>query len=127
MEQPLNDTGRMIDSNLRDQRRWAMFCHLAALLGLLGNGIGFLIGPLVVWLIRKDDAPFIDEHGKEAVNFQITMFLAFFLGLLLMLVLVGIVILIAVVILMIVMPIVAAIKASNGEHYRYPLTIRFIK
>ena len=127
MEQALNDTGRTIDANLRDARRWAMLCHLAALFGLLGNLIGFLIGPLVVWLLKKDDAPFIDEHGKEAVNFQITMFLALFLGALLTLVLVGIVILIAVVILMIVMPIVAAIKASNGEHYRYPLTIRFIK
>ncbi len=104
-----------------------MFCHLGALVGLLGNGIGFLIVPLIVWLIKKDDHPFIDEQGKESVNFQITMFLALFVGALLTLVLVGIVILIGAMIMMIILPIVASIKASNGESYRYPLTIRFIK
>ncbi len=104
-----------------------MFCHLGALIGLLGNGVGFLVVPLIVWLIKKEDHPFIDEQGKEAVNFQITMFLALFAGALLALVLVGFVILFGTMILMIVLPIVASIKASNGESYRYPLTIRFIK
>ena len=58
--------------------KWAMVCHLAALVGLLGNGIGFLLGPLVVWLFKNEDDPFIDEQGKEAVNFQITMFNSFY-------------------------------------------------
>ena len=63
----------------KEARKWAMLCHLSALSGLLGNGIGFLIGPLVVWLIKRDDAPQIDEQGKEALNFQLTMFLAVFI------------------------------------------------
>ena len=123
----MNETAQTTEIDMRDVRRWAMFCHLGALVGLLGNGVGFLIVPLIVWLIKKDDHPFINEQGKESVNFQITMFLALFVGALLMLVLIGIPILIAAMIMMIVLPIVAAIKASNGESYRYPLTIRFIK
>ncbi len=123
----MNETTQTTDVDMRDVRRWAMFCHLGALVGLLGNGIGFLIVPLIVWLIKKDDHPFIDEQGKESVNFQITMFLALFVGALLTLVLIGIVILIATAIMMVVLPIVASIKASHGESYRYPLTIRFIK
>ncbi len=123
----MNETTQTTEVDTRDVRRWAMFCHLGALVGLLGNGVGFLIVPLIVWLIKKDDHPFIDEQGKESVNFQITMFLALFVGALLTLVLIGFVILFAAMIMMIVLPIVAAIKASNGESYRYPLTIRFIK
>jgi uncharacterized Tic20 family protein len=123
----MNETTQTTEIDMRDVRRWAMFCHLGALVALLGNGVGFLIVPLIVWLIKKDDHPFINEQGKESVNFQITMFLALFAGALLTLVLIGIPILIAAMIMMIVLPIVAAIKASNGESYRYPLTIRFIK
>jgi len=111
----------------REARKWAMICHLMALVGLLGNGIGFLVGPLIVWLIKKEDDPFIDEQGKEAVNFQITMFIAAFVSGLLILVAIGIVLLIVVGILMTVFPIVAAIRANEGEHYRYPLSIRFIE
>jgi uncharacterized Tic20 family protein len=104
-----------------------MLCHLSALVGLLGNGIGFLLGPLIVWLLKREEHPFIDEQGKEAVNFQITMFIAFFVAAILILILIGIPLLIALGILDLVLPIVAAIKASNGEHYRYPFAIRLIK
>jgi uncharacterized Tic20 family protein len=111
----------------REARKWAMICHLSALVGLMGNGVGFLLAPLIIWLIKKEDHPFIDEQGKEAVNFQITMFIALLLGALLTLVVVGIVLLIAAAILMTVLPIVAGVKANKGEAYQYPLTIRFIK
>ena len=107
--------------------KWAMLCHLSALVGLLGNGIGFLLGPLIVWLIKRDEHPFIDEQGKEAVNFQITMFIGLFVAAILVFVLIGIPLLFALMILMIVFPIVAAIKVSNGERYRYPFAIRLIK
>jgi len=110
-----------------DARRWAMLCHLLALSGLLGNGIGFLLGPLVTWLVKREDHPFIDEQGKEAVNFQITMFLALIVSVPFLLILVGILMMIAIGILMVVFPIVAAIQASEGKPYRYPLTIRFIQ
>jgi uncharacterized Tic20 family protein len=111
----------------REVRKWAMLCHLSALVGLLGNGIGFVLGPLVVWLIKKEDHPFIDQQGKEALNFQITMLLAAFVSALLILVLIGIFLLVAVGILMVVLPIVGAVKANDGEPYRYPLAIRFLK
>lgn len=110
-----------------DAKKWAMLCHLSALSGLLGNGIGFLVGPLVVWLLKKNDDPFIDMHGKEAVNFQITMFLALFVSLFLILVLIGIVLIFIVGAMMIIFPIIGALKADRGEEYKYPFTIRFIK
>ncbi len=113
-------------NNDRQARQWAMFCHLSALVGLLGNGIGFLIAPLIIWLIKKEDYPFVNEQGKEAVNFQITMLLAALVCIPLLFVVVGFVLLIAIGVLATVFPIIAAIKASDGIHYRYPLSIRFI-
>ena len=103
-----------------------MFCHIIALVGLLGNGIGFLLGPLILWMVKKEDDPFIDEQGKEAVNFQLTMLIALFVSALLVFVAIGILLLIVVGILMVVFPIIASLKANEGQHYRYPLTIRFI-
>lgn len=108
-------------------RNWAMACHLMALVGLLGNGIGFLLGPLIVWIIKREEDPFIDDHGKEAVNFQITMFIAFVVSALLVFVFIGLLILPLLAIANVVLVIVAGLKASNGEHYRYPMCIRFIK
>ncbi len=111
----------------REARKWAMICHIVALVGLIGNGIGFLVAPLIVWLIKKEDHPFIDEQGKEAVNFQITMFIAGFVSVILILVLIGIFLLFLVLLAMIIFPIIAAVKANDGEHYRYPFALRFIK
>lgn len=110
-----------------DARKWASLCHIIALVGLIGNGVGFVVGPLVVWLIKRDNDPFIDEQGKEALNFQITMVTAALVSLLLSVVVIGYFLLIAVGVVMVVFPIIAAVKASNGEHYRYPFTIRFLK
>lgn len=111
----------------REARKWAMISHLIALVGLLGNGIGFLIGPLAVWLIKREDDPFIDEQGKEAVNFQITMLMAVIVSALCVLILIGFVMLFACLVLMVVFPIIGAMKANEGAHYRYPFAIRFIK
>ncbi len=111
----------------RDACNWAMGCHLIALVGLLGNGLGFLVGPLIVWLVKRDDHPFINEQGKEAVNFQITMMGAAILCVPLIFIAIGIVLLPLIGIFDLVMTIIAGIKASNGEHWRYPLTIRFVK
>ncbi len=121
------DKTNAVEEISRDARKWAMICHIIALVGILGNGIGFLVGPLVVWLIKREDHPFIDEQGKEAVNFQITMFIALFISALLTLVVIGIALLIIIGIIMTVFPIVAAIKASDGAHYKYPFSLRIIK
>jgi len=109
-----------------DARKWATICHIIALVGLLGNGIGFLLGPLVVWLVKRDQHPFVDEQGKEAVNFQITMLIAAIVSGVLSLLIVGFLLLAIVGALMTILPIIAAVRANEGGHFRYPLTIRFI-
>ena len=110
----------------RDARKLAMICHIVALVGLLGNGIGFLIGPLVVWLVKKEDDPFVYEQGREAVNFQLTMLLAVIVSIVLCFVFIGFFILPIVLLMMIIFPIIAAMKANDGEHYRYPVTFRVL-
>ena len=107
-------------------RKTAMAVHLLALVGLLGNGVGFLLGPLILWVVKKDEHPFIDEQGKEAVNFQITMFLAMIVSAILIFFIIGIFLLFIFGIMMVVVPIIAAIKARDGVHFRYPMTIRLI-
>jgi len=118
----------------KDARMWAMFCHLAGLAGLLPilPAIGSVITPLIIWQIKKDDYPFVDEQGKEAVNFQISMILYGLIGSIACLITCVGAVLIPVVVCVVgivdlVFLLIAAVKANNGEHYRYPLTIRFIK
>lgn len=111
----------------KDARMWAMFCHLAGLAGYTGIPFANIIAPLVVWQIKKNDYAFVDDQGKEAVNFQISITLYILVSLLLVFCVVGIPILIALAIADVVLLIIAAIKANNGETYRYPLTIRLIK
>lgn len=123
---PVDESTGAAGLDLREARKWAMLCHLSALVGLLGNGIGFLIGPLVVWLLKRHDDPLIDEQGKEAINFVLTMFLCLFVSLVLAFVLIGIPLLFVFGLWIVINPIVAAVKTSNGERYRYPVAIRFI-
>lgn len=98
----------------------AMLCHLLAIF------TGF-IGPLIIWLVKKDDDPFIDGQGKEALNFQITVLIAMIVSGLLSFVCIGFVLMPAVWIADLVFCIIASIKASSGQAYRYPLSIRFVK
>ncbi|MHC4591210.1 MAG: DUF4870 domain-containing protein [Planctomycetota bacterium] len=105
---------------------WGMLCHLSALSGYIGVPFGHIIGPLVFWLVKKDELPFVDEQGKEALNFQISLTIYGLGCLLLFLVLIGIPLLIGLLIFGLVMTIVASVKAGKGEHFRYPLCIRFL-
>ena len=111
----------------KDARMWAMFCHLAALAGLVVPVVGCIVGPLVVWQIKKEEFPFVDKQGKEAVNFQISMLIYGIVAGLLCFACVGVVLLPAVVIFDFIFMLIAAVKANDGYHYRYPLSIRFIK
>jgi uncharacterized Tic20 family protein len=113
----------------KDARMWAMFCHLAGLARFIVPVIiSGIIAPLIVWQIKKDDYPFVDEQGKEAVNFQISMSICALVSIALIPVFcIGAFLLAAVEIVDLVFLLIAAVKANNGEHYRYPLTIRFIK
>jgi len=111
----------------KDARMWSMFCHLAGLAGLIVPVVGCIVGPLIIWQIKKEDFPFVDEQGKEAVNFQISMLIYGIVAGLLCFACVGFVLAPAVAIFDIVFLLIAAIKTNNGLHYRYPLCIRFIK
>lgn len=116
-----------------------MLCHLLALTALIGIPLGNILGPLIIWLIKRDEDPFVDLCGKESLNFQISMTiygLALFLFMLPAVIIpfIGVLLLplimlagIALAIMVIVYTIIAAIKASEGDSYTYPLTIRFIK
>ena len=107
-------------------RTWDMLCHLSALAGYL-IPFGNVIAPLIIWQIQKKDYPSVDAHGKEAVNFQISILIYTFVSILLAFVLIGIPLLVAIGIGNLVLIVIASIKANNGEAYRYPLTLRLIK
>ena len=121
-----------------EERQWAMFAHLSALAGgILTSGwagsIGCFIGPLVIWMMKKDTMPFVGDQAKEALNFNITVAIIFFALFVLTLVTLGIGALLTVPLMILVgiawlvFTIIAAMKANNGERYRYPLTLRLVK
>ena len=109
-----------------DDRQWGMFAHLSALSGVV-IPFGNIIGPLVVWQIKKDTLPFAADQGKEALNFNITLLIAAFIGFLLTFVLIGLVLLPLIGIAWLVFTILAGIKANEGVAYRYPFALRLIK
>jgi uncharacterized Tic20 family protein len=108
-------------------RQWAMFCHYAAFFWLLAPMIGNVIGPLIVWQLKKDLDPFVDAQGKEALNFQITYSAAMMVCGLLAWLLIGFPLMLLVGITALVLTIIAGIKANEGQPYRYPLCWRLIK
>ena len=116
-----------------EEKQWGLFGHLSSLAGLFTGGLGNVLGPLIIWLVKKDTMPFASDQAKEALNFNITLLIisvilvlvtvfTFGIGIFITLPL-GIILGIA----WLVLTILAAIKASNGEAYRYPLTLRLIK
>lgn len=109
-----------------EEKQWGMFAHLAALAGIV-IPLGNLLGPLIVWLVKKDTMPFVADQGKEALNFNITVFIAAFASGILTLVLIGFLLLIVVGIAWLVLTILAALAANKGETYRYPFTLRLVK
>lgn len=102
-------------------------CHAAALAGILLHFVGHFFGPLIVWLLKRGESEEIDAHGKESVNFQISMLIYNLIAAILCLVVIGFALLLILWILNTVLVIIASIRASEGKLYRYPLTIRFIK
>ena len=111
----------------KDTRMWGMLCHLSALVGYVGIPFGHILGPLVIWLIKREGMPFVDDQGKESLNFQISMTIYGIVAGILCFVLIGIPLLILLLVADVVLIIIAAIKANGGEAYRYPFTIRLIK
>jgi uncharacterized Tic20 family protein len=103
-----------------------MLTHLAGLSGFIGIPFGNILGPLLVWVLKKDEMPFVDRCGKEAINFGISMTIYLAVSAVLCLVLIGFVGLVVFGIMALVFPIIAGLKANEGEEYVYPMTIRFI-
>jgi uncharacterized Tic20 family protein len=115
-----------VSNNSSSVRTWCILAHATALVGFLVPVAGHIVGPLIVWLAKRQDSPEIDAHGKESVNFQISMLIWNVIAAILCLVLIGIPILILLHILNIIFVIIASIQASEGKLYRYPLAIRLI-
>lgn len=109
----------------KDQRNIAMFCHLLGLVSFIP--LGNIIAPLVLWLMKREESSFVDHHGKECLNFQISMLLYLLISFALWLVVIGFFVTIALAVFDLAMIIFAAIKAQEGVAYRYPLCIRFIR
>jgi uncharacterized Tic20 family protein len=107
-------------------RTWCVLCHASALLGLFLHVLGHILGPLIVWLVKRGDATEVDAHGKESLNFQLSMLIYNAVAAILCIVLIGIPILIVLWIMNIVLVIIASIRVSEGQFYRYPFTIRFL-
>jgi uncharacterized Tic20 family protein len=120
-----------------EERQWAMFAHLSALLGGLVTGWiggwGWFLGPLIIWLMKKDSMPFVNDQAKEALNFNITVGIIFVILTILGVVTLGVGFLIAFPLMVIVgiaalvFIVLAAIKSNEGIAYRYPFALRLIK
>ena len=110
----------------KGSRDMAMWCHLSSLSGFFVP-FGGLIGPVVIWALKKDGDAFMDRHGIAAINFRISMYLYSIVCLILVFVLLGVFLLIALALIDLIFTVIAAIKASEGQEYRYPLSVRFIR
>ncbi|MHC4323595.1 MAG: DUF4870 domain-containing protein [Planctomycetota bacterium] len=118
----------------RQERKWAMFCHLAGLAGLspILPVVGCAVAPLVIWQLKAEEFPFVAEQGRRAVNFQLSMLLYAALGAVFCLASIVGIFLIPVVfciycLVNLVLVLIAAVNTNRGRHYRYPFTIRFFK
>ena len=109
-----------------EERQWAMFAHLSALIGFV-IPFGTIIGPLVVWQMNKNEMPFVAEQGVEALNFQITVAIAFLISALLSVILIGFLLMPIIGIGALVLTIIAGIQANQGNHYEYPINWRIVK
>jgi len=136
-------------SQEQNVRTWAMLCHLSALAGLIFGWLGNILGPLIVWQIKKNELPEIEPYGKEALNFQLTILI---INVIASIVFVGTIgaaigfrhmwrsplaflsggfglgiIIVIINLAAMILAVVAGLKANNGEFYKYPFAIRFIK
>ena len=109
-----------------DENMWAMFCHLGGLVGAVlppGN----IILPLIIWLKYRDEYPLVNDQGKEAINFQISITIYAIACAILIFVAIGVFLLFALGLFAFIVIIIATVKASSGEKYKYPMTIRLIQ
>ncbi|KJH84595.1 MULTISPECIES: DUF4870 domain-containing protein [Pseudomonadaceae] len=108
-------------------RQWAMFCHYSAFFWFLVPMIGNVLGPLIVWQLKKDMDPFVDEQGKEALNFQITFSILLMICGVLAWILIGFPLMALISVVALVLVVIAGIRANEGKPYRYPFCWRIVK
>ncbi len=129
---PVNERGRAYDPDATDdERTYALLMHLSLLAHMVLTIIAFGI-PLIMWLVKKEESPFLDDHGREAVNFQISLLIWSIIFTVVAIPLsvitcgVGVVVAFVPTVVAIVGMIQASIAANRGEFYRYPMTFRFV-
>jgi uncharacterized protein len=123
----MNDNSLVTGPVEKQARVWGMLCHLTALLGLMGIPFGHILGPLMVWIFKRKEYPFVNEQGKEALNFQLSMTLYALGAALLIFFKIGMALILILATINLVLVIIAGLKANSGEIFRYPFAIRFIK
>ena len=124
---PVADSSSSANPAATADRTFEVLCHILGLAGLTGIPFANVLGPLILWLLKRAEFPAVDEHGKESLNFQISMTIWVLLCVPLMFIFIGFIAAAVLVVLNVVWVIIAALKASKGEFYRYPMTIRFFK
>lgn len=138
-----------LEKKKSDETTWAMLCHLSSLSSMIGIPFGNILGPLIIWLIKKEESSFVDQQGRESLNFQISLFIYGFGALVLSLVIFGLifvtvianeeiaflipiffviifVVFILIWIITIILTIIASIQAKSGRKFRYPFIFRFL-
>jgi len=110
----------------KEDRLFGMLCHLLAFAGFF-IPLGSILGPLIIWLVKRDQSHYVDAQGKESLNFQISFAIYFIVSAILISVIIGILTSIALFIAWVILTIVGSVRANDGSHYRYPITIRFLK
>jgi len=113
-------------STSKNEQNMGMLCHLLALSGYF-IPFGHLVGPLIIWMVKREEMPFVESQGKESLNFQISVTIYTIVAAIALFLLIGFILLPAVIVFNLVCVILASIEAANGKPYRYPLCIRFIK
>lgn len=120
-----NESNQQKKVTNKDETNWAVFCHLSALIGFVFP-FGNILAPFILWYAKKDEFPFVDDQGKEVLNFQISMTIYILISVLLVFVVIGIPILIVLGIFAIIIIAIGALNAADGKKYRYPFTIKFL-
>ncbi|MCM3635295.1 MULTISPECIES: DUF4870 domain-containing protein [Paenibacillus] len=116
--------------NTQEERTWSMLAHLSSLAALLFTGLGFIcgfIGPLIIWLLKKDQSHIVAENAKEALNFNISYTIYSLIAVMLVFLLVGFLLVPIVYVVWLVFAIIATVKTNQGQYYRYPFIFRFIR
>ncbi len=122
-----NNKSKLLNKPLSEdeERKWAMFAHIGTFSSMFVP-LGNIIAPIVIWQMKKNESDFVVEQAKESLNFQITLMIYSIVSILLCFIIIGFFLIFALVIFGLIIVIVAGVKANDGEHYRYPMTLRLI-